>query len=786
MSEVIKMSISEEGINLVPLDVDFNKLFSLSYTFDNLKLIMNTLLENQNIMYSKIKELESKLSTEKEENKTQINTLEKKIKILTFQKEKEKKEKEKKEKEEKKEENILLTPASGSRSNQEDDIDNERSNMFLFNEELENIKTKLEQIEKKVKTMENNSKFKPMKLLSESNNNEEIQLIKLNQKDLQEKINKINKAREEVKKDLDEMRIKMVDFNIYDIIKEANISDGSLDASKLLVMNLEQKFIKKTQLIDEKIKKNEEEMYNLKNEFQTVKNEAQVINSSLQGFKTSVKEISEQVTITNDENSNMVNETSNKINETYKKLVQKIEEEKKNSKKNYEKIKIYLKKLESNTTFQNNLNTKEIKGELSDSDLRCLAELTKRITDLEKQMKMIYHGLDISKFKEDVAKLENDLMQKINEKDFFELNNKVNLNLAELNNLKESLERNQDLSNKNSKDINFLGRKLESVNATMFAFKAALEALSGIKNENIFDPTRYLDITTFNEFIKAYQKDVEKIEKNIEDVRRLVSDLADAVMNKASGEDMRTFEGVINNKLEEMKILCVRKFSDKVEMNKNFKYIDAQIKHLTSVIMKKNEKNESWLIAKKPIGGHICASCEAYIGDLKDKEDFLVWNKYPNRDKEKNYRIGNGFSHMLNMLNIDMKTQDNFNNYNSFEEINNNGSDNEMHKSPLIASNALNKNRVKMNMTMTKTGGFSTFNRSNVLPKILSKNEESNLTAENNDKNLEQIQSNKNGQLNTNEENNGNNGGKQPHPHIVKVYRKNKFSAPDLNSMDDK
>ena len=786
MSEVIKMSISEEGINLVPLDVDFNKLFSLSYTFDNLKLIMNTLLENQNIMYSKIKELESKLSTEKEENKTQINTLEKKIKILTFQKEKEKKEKEKKEKEEKKEENILLTPASGSRSNQEDDIDNERSNMFLFNEELENIKTKLEQIEKKVKTMENNSKFKPMKLLSESNNNEEIQLIKLNQKDLQEKINKINKAREEVKKDLDEMRIKMVDFNIYDIIKEANISDGSLDASKLLVMNLEQKFIKKTQLIDEKKKKNEEEMYNLKNEFQTVKNEAQVINSSLQGFKTSVKEISEQVTITNDENSNMVNETSNKINETYKKLVQKIEEEKKNSKKNYEKIKIYLKKLESNTTFQNNLNTKEIKGELSDSDLRCLAELTKRITDLEKQMKMIYHGLDISKFKEDVAKLENDLMQKINEKDFFELSNKVNLNLAELNNLKESLERNQDLSNKNSKDINFLGRKLESVNATMFAFKAALEALSGIKNENIFDPTRYLDITTFNEFIKAYQKDVEKIEKNIEDVRRLVSDLADAVMNKASGEDMRTFEGVINNKLEEMKILCVRKFSDKVEMNKNFKYIDAQIKHLTSVIMKKNEKNESWLIAKKPIGGHICASCEAYIGDLKDKEDFLVWNKYPNRDKEKNYRIGNGFSHMLNMLNIDTKTQDNFNNYNSFEEINNNGSDNEMHKSPLIASNALNKNRVKMNMTMTKTGGFSTFNRSNVLPKILSKNEESNLTAENNDKNLEQIQSNKNGQLNTNEENNGNNGGKQPHPHIVKVYRKNKFSAPDLNSMDDK
>ena len=63
MSEVLKMSLSEKGINLEPLDVDFNKLFSLSYTFDNLKLIMNTLLENQNIMYSKIKDLSQSYKT---------------------------------------------------------------------------------------------------------------------------------------------------------------------------------------------------------------------------------------------------------------------------------------------------------------------------------------------------------------------------------------------------------------------------------------------------------------------------------------------------------------------------------------------------------------------------------------------------------------------------------------------------------------------------------------------------------------------------------------------------
>ncbi len=68
------------------------------------------------------------------------------------------------------------------------------------------------------------------------------------------------------------------------------------------------------------------------------------------------------------------------------------------------------------------------------------------------------------------------------------------------------------------------------------------------------------------------------------------------------------------------------------------------------------DKGDSWLLAKKPIGGFTCASCEAYIGELKDKEEYLAWNKYPVREpQDKAYRIGNGFSRMLNMLNLDVR-----------------------------------------------------------------------------------------------------------------------------------
>ena len=88
MSELIKMSLSEQGIKLEQIDVDINKLFSLSYTFDNLKLIMNTLLENQNIMSAKINELEQNIKDQKEQSKNQINILEKKKKSLNFKKKK--------------------------------------------------------------------------------------------------------------------------------------------------------------------------------------------------------------------------------------------------------------------------------------------------------------------------------------------------------------------------------------------------------------------------------------------------------------------------------------------------------------------------------------------------------------------------------------------------------------------------------------------------------------------------------------------------------------------------
>jgi uncharacterized coiled-coil DUF342 family protein len=91
------------------------------------------------------------------------------------------------------------------------------------------------------------------------------------------------------------------------------------------------------------MKKNEEDIYKLKNHFQNLKNESDVISYNLDNFKNKIKESVEQAGKTNDNNSNFVNEMGSKFTENYKRILQKIEEEKNNTKKNFEKIKKQLK-----------------------------------------------------------------------------------------------------------------------------------------------------------------------------------------------------------------------------------------------------------------------------------------------------------------------------------------------------------------------------------------------------------------------------------------------------------
>jgi ACT domain-containing protein len=203
-----------------------------------------------------------------------------------------------------------------------------------------------------------------------------------------------------------------------------------------------------------------------------------------------------------------------------------------------------LKKSKNNLKFYRKENIDDDKDKvsgnvLSDEDLKIMSDLTKRMNEAEKTIsKLVTNSFDLSKMKEDCMKLESELTQKTNKKDFFELHDKVNVQATIGNNMRDMIDRIQDVSNKNMKDLSFFLKKIESLSATVLAMKEALETLSGMKQDNILDSNQFLDVSSFQEYIKKYSKDKDKFDE----IRRLFKDMAEAFNKKADGEDMRNFE----------------------------------------------------------------------------------------------------------------------------------------------------------------------------------------------------------------------------------------------------
>ena len=103
-----------------------------------------------------------------------------------------------------------------------------------------------------------------------------------------------------------------------------------------------------------------------------------------------------------------------------------------------------------------------------------------------------------------------------------------------------------------------------------------------------------------------------------------------------------------------IKINCNKKYADKYDTAKSIKFLETQIKTIHESINKRNEVGDNWLLAKKPINNYVCASCEASIrGELDKRTEYVAWNRYPQRE-DKAYRLGHGFSRMLQMVNEDI------------------------------------------------------------------------------------------------------------------------------------
>ena len=514
--------------------------------------------------------------------------------------------------------------------------DNESEDIFEENEDNQDIKLNPKMLSKL---------FKKIKEINRKINKDFSPKIKSNIEQIDNINNQIGQIEEINKKfllfqeEFDKMKVKVEDFNIYEIFKGEGSQDGNTDVIKGLIQALENKIFKKFELYDEKNKKSEESL---------AKTEENLKN--LKGLIDNLKNISQRNCDDIKEIKNNSNDYKNKMNKILEDLNNKIEILKQDMPKTdnskgkineiQEKLNEFMEKPRNSVIIKQNDKRFEEFNDLIEEMRKTMEEMEKNLNQkMEDEYKII---------SEKIESIENDIQSKADSKEISIIENKI-YNLEEnkkvMNNKLDQLEQHSD---KFKKEISNIFKKLENLEGEILQIKNDIDKNSFQKNEDL-ESGNYLLQPIFNLYKKEINSKLEKIKTDIEHLFSNFETISNSLKTCPNNQELTKFQNNLISLFEEFKSTFHKKYMDRSEIQKALKVIEHQIKALTEA-SKKNEGGDTWLLAKKPIGNYQCASCESNLKDLEQKDNFIPWNKYPIRE-EKTYRIGHGYSRILEMVN---------------------------------------------------------------------------------------------------------------------------------------
>ena len=448
---------------------------------------------------------------------------------------------------------------------------------------------------------------------------------------------------------LQEMKLKIQDFNIFDMFKDTG--NPNMDAATALIKTMEGKFITKFNFIDEKLKNNDGEILKVKNDVVNIKN---YTDSALRSFN-SMKDKNEQTIGDNTGLSDKIKQKIKNSNEQVKKELIAIID--KNDLKFQKLISNMDKKLASflDDPYKQSIgkyDENDIKERLHSAIDEMKILMNQSSHDNELYTKSLIEKLNLDQLRRDFGYVKQALMNKLEKKDLQELYIKqddLNSAIMSIKEQVDQLKTNNDVLNESNTKIL---KKVEYFNGIVGTLKMHKNETSKPVDLSGLDLSKYATHTDLNNASKMIINENKKIVGDLEELKNSLYKLSSSLKYFASENDMKNMEQCILNELEEYKLFAAKKFAEKGEMQKSIKYLEMQIKTLTESILSK-ETGDNWLLAKKPVGMFHCASCDSFIGDLNSKNEFLPWNKIQPREENK-YRMGHGFSRMLQMVNMDI------------------------------------------------------------------------------------------------------------------------------------
>ena len=484
--------------------------------------------------------------------------------------------------------------------------------------------------------------------------------------DLESKYFAIYEENENLKKKLEnseeklkDFEIKLQDFNIIDLLK-ANTEEGSdMNIVLGLISNAEKKANAKHKLIDEKIAKIDQSCFKMTKDVQNVKNSQDLnkrqfdaIKQQLEDLHTYFESLNKTVDVNNEEINDKLESKIKYLENSIKETLEEFNKGVKNKLNDFDKNMLSGKELSKDTLDANEIQNMNFENNV------VIKGLKEAIGDIYKKLKSLPNQSDLEQIRTDIISLKSAINNCARISDFKDLKDATDDNKMNIKKIREDFEDYQNSQTENI-DIQNIKRKLEIVINKVHDMEENdnKKISKNVTKTTVEDKNKFIENKNFDDFKAQIVKEFNNINDNFINSRKLLDELIDSVRNRTSFKDLKALEDAVMSQMEELKISSSKKFADRNEVNKTIKYLDQQIRNIVQIYIKKIDKGENWLLAKKPITNNLCASCESYIGDLKDTNDnnlYIPWNKYPVKDpNDKLYRMGHGFSKMLQMIQVD-------------------------------------------------------------------------------------------------------------------------------------
>ena len=310
------------------------------------------------------------------------------------------------------------------KSQESTERDNIQGNKELFNKILK----KLKYHEKMINDLASrNNEFliinKSIKL-----NKNEVEELEKQLRTTKNNVTDINRKMLEFNDELEKIKVKVTDFDVYELFKGGE-GDVDLDAAKILIKTLEGKITKKFSIYDDRNKQIDKDMFKMQED---VKNSLAIVD----GMKNKTEKNAELLEELSSKYENKISEVDNNINELENKI--EIINNKINSKPDFSHIKKdfekKLKDLEEkfnskldlflNTNPTNDTESKESANAAKNEILALIKELRKRIGELEKYASTNFEKINADDIKKRVSKLESEIVKKAGKYELQELADK--------------------------------------------------------------------------------------------------------------------------------------------------------------------------------------------------------------------------------------------------------------------------------------------------------------------------------------------------------------------------